>query len=65
MLKFSKTPDATETTDTSLIDIYINTIKDKLAKQQINLDFDTQSPAERLVVRHIESKLIEIINFLQ
>ncbi|MBE9577882.1 MULTISPECIES: hypothetical protein [Moraxella] len=55
----------TQTKDTSMIDIYINIIKEKLAEQQIALDFENQSPTERLVVRHIENKLAEIIQFLQ
>lgn len=59
------TSDNTQSKDTSMIDIYINIIKEKLAKQQINLDFETQTKAERLVVRHIENKLAEIIQFLQ
>lgn len=55
----------TQTKDTSMIDIYINIIKEKLAEQQISLDFESQTKAERLVVRHIENKLAEIIQFLQ
>ncbi|OPH34995.1 hypothetical protein [Moraxella equi] len=54
-----------QTKDASMIDIYINIIKEKLAEQQIALDFENQSPTERLVVRHIENKLAEIIQFLQ
>ncbi|STZ08566.1 Uncharacterised protein [Moraxella caprae] len=59
------TSDNTQSKDTSMIDIYINIIKEKLAEQQISLDFDKQTKAERLVVRHIENKLAEIIQFLQ
>lgn len=49
----------------TLIEIYMNLIKEKLTEQQICLDFDKQTKAERLVVRHIENKLAEIIQFLQ
>ncbi|MDO5050976.1 MAG: hypothetical protein Q4D68_04475 [Moraxella equi] len=54
-----------EQVDTTMIDIYIKIIKEKLAEQQISLDFESQTKAERLVVRHIENKLAEIIQFLQ
>lgn len=52
-------------TDTTMIDIYFKLIKDKLAEHQINLDFDKQSQAEKLVIRDIEDKLVEVIKFLQ
>lgn len=54
-----------EQTDTTMIDIYFKLIKEKLAEHQINLDFDKQSQAEKIIVRHIEDKLCEIIKFLQ
>lgn len=61
----NETAQTTQNIDTSMIDFYTNIIKEKLAEQQINLNFETQSKAERLVVRHIENKLAEIIQFLQ
>lgn len=54
-----------ELIDTTMIDIYVNAIKEKLAEKQISLDFEKQSPTERLVINHIENKLVEIIDFLQ
>lgn len=54
-----------EPTDTTMISIYFKLIKDKLAEHQINLDFDTQTKAEKLIIRHIEDKLVEIVKFLQ
>lgn len=50
---------------TELAMTILTTVKEKLAEHQINLDFDKQSQAEKLVVRHIEDKLVEIIKFLQ
>lgn len=61
----NETTQTTENADTSMIDIYVNIIKEKLAEQQINLNFETSNKSERLVVRHIENKLTEIIQFLQ
>lgn len=61
----NETTQTTENADTSMIDIYVNIIKEKLAEQQINLNFETSNKSERLVVRHIENKLAEIIQFLQ
>lgn len=54
-----------EQTDITMIDIYFKLIKEKLVKQQISLDFEQQSPAERLVVRRIENELVKIIDFLR
>lgn len=54
-----------EQANTTMIDIYFKLIKEKLAEQQINLDFEQQTQAEKLIVRHIEDKLSEIIKFLQ
>lgn len=54
-----------EPIDTTMIDIYVNVIKEKLDEKQISLDFEQQSPAERLVINHIENKLAEIIEFLR
>lgn len=56
---------AQELIDTAMIDIYVQTIKEKLAQKQISLDFEKQSPAERLVINHIENKLAEMIDFLR
>lgn len=63
--KKAKENQAQELIDTAMIDIYVQTIKEKLAQKQISLDFEKQSPAERLVINHIENKLAEMIDFLR
>ena len=52
-------------TDTTMIDIYTRLLKEKLAESNISLDFEECNQAERLVLRHIESELAKIVEFLR
>lgn len=49
----------------TMIDVYFEVIKEKLAEKQINLDLESQSPADALITRHIENGLAEIVKFLR
>lgn len=44
-------------TDTTMIDIYVKLIKEKLAENNISLNFEECNQAERLIIRHIEGEL--------
>lgn len=52
-------------TDTTMIDIYVKLIKEKLAENNISLNFEECNQAERLIIRHIEGELAKIIEFLR
>ena len=52
-------------TDTTMIDIYVKLIKEKLAENNISLNFEECNQAERLIIRHIESELAKIVEFLR
>lgn len=53
------------TTDTTMIDIYVKLIKEKLAENNISLNFEDCNQAERLIIRHIEGELAKIVEFLR
>lgn len=53
------------TTDTTMIDIYVKLIKEKLAENNISLNFEECNQAERLIIRHIEGELAKIVEFLR
>lgn len=52
-------------TDTTMIDIYVKLIKEKLAENNISLNFEECNQAERLIIRHIEGELAKIVEFLR
>lgn len=52
-------------TDTTMIDIYIKLIKEKLAENNISLNFEECNQAEKLIIRHIEGELAKIVEFLR
>ena len=52
-------------TDTTMIDIYVKLIKEKLAENNIGLNFEKCNQAERLIIRHIEGELAKIVEFLR
>lgn len=53
------------TTDTTMIDIYVKLIKEKLAENNISLNFEECNQAEKLIIRHIEGELAKIVAFLR
>lgn len=53
------------TTDTTMIDIYVKLIKEKLAENNISLNFEECNQAERLIIRHIEGELAKIVELLR
>lgn len=52
-------------TDTTMIDIYVKLIKEKLTENNISLNFEECNQAERLIIRHIEGELAKIVEFLR
>lgn len=52
-------------TDTTMIDIYVKLIKEKLAENNISLNFEECNQAERLIIRHIEGELAKIVELLR
>lgn len=56
---------STDPTDTTMIDIYVKLIKEKLAENNISLNFEECNQAERLIIRHIEGELAKIVEFLR
>lgn len=51
--------------DTTMIDIYAKLIKEKPAENNISLNFEQCNQDERLIIRHIESELAKIVDFLR
>lgn len=51
--------------DTTMIDIYVKLIKEKLTENNISLNFEECNQAERLIIRHIEGELAKIVEFLR
>lgn len=52
-------------TDTTMIDIYVKLIKEKLTENNISLNFEECNQAEKLIIRRIEGELAKIVKFLR
>ncbi|AKG11504.1 hypothetical protein [Moraxella bovoculi] len=63
--KYALTNKTDTDTDTTMIDIYVKLIKEKLAENNISLNFEECNQAERLIIRHIEGELTKIVEFLR
>ncbi|WP_167432591.1 hypothetical protein [Moraxella equi] len=45
--------------------VYVKLIKEKLAENNISLNFEECNQAERLIIRRIEGELAKIVEFLR